>query len=68
MIHDGARPLVEAGIISRAEEAAGRYGACTAAMPVKDTIKKRTGSSSQKKRWTAAVFGRSRRLRHFPAA
>ena len=39
LIHDGARPLVEAGIISRAEEAAGRYGACTAAMPVKDTIK-----------------------------
>lgn len=69
LIHDGARPLVEVGIISRAEEAAGRYGACTAAMPVKDTIKEADGEQfAKKKRWTAAVFGRSRRLRHFPAA
>ena len=44
-----ARPLVEAGIISRAEEAAGRYGACTAAMPVKDTIKEADGEQFAKK-------------------
>ena len=49
LIHDGARPLVEAGIISRAEEAAGRYGACTAAMPVKDTIKEADGEQFAKK-------------------
>ena len=38
-IHDGARPLVDGGILSRTLEDAGKYHACAAAMPVKDTIK-----------------------------
>lgn len=38
-IHDGARPVVTEEILERCLEAAGEYGACVAAMPVKDTIK-----------------------------
>lgn len=38
-IHDGARPFVNEHIISQTLEAAKEYGACVAAMPVKDTIK-----------------------------
>lgn len=38
-IHDGARPFVTDAIIEDTYEAAGKYGACVAAMPVKDTIK-----------------------------
>ncbi|MGN1146901.1 MAG: 2-C-methyl-D-erythritol 4-phosphate cytidylyltransferase [Lachnospiraceae bacterium] len=38
-IHDGARPLVTEKIIEDTYHAAERYGACCAAMPVKDTIK-----------------------------
>ena len=39
LIHDGARPMLTAGIIERTEQAAVRYGACVAGMPAKDTIK-----------------------------
>jgi len=39
LIHDGARPLVDEGIIGRSIEGAVRWDACVAAMPVKDTIK-----------------------------
>ena len=39
VIHDGARPLVTPDMISRVIADAERYGAATAAMPVKDTIK-----------------------------
>jgi len=39
LIHDGARPMLTQEIIKRTAEAAALYGACTAAMPVKDTIK-----------------------------
>ena len=39
IIHDGARPLVTPEIISRVLQDAMKYGAATAAMPVKDTIK-----------------------------
>lgn len=39
LIHDGARPLVTREIIKRTIEAAKKYKACAAAMPVKDTIK-----------------------------
>ena len=39
LIHDGARPMVTQEIIARTVEAAKAYGACVAAMPVKDTIK-----------------------------
>lgn len=38
-IHDGARPLVTQKIIEDTYDAAIRYGACCAAVPVKDTIK-----------------------------
>ena len=39
MIHDGARPRVDADTIRRAEDAAREMGAAVAAVPVKDTIK-----------------------------
>ena len=39
LIHDGARPLVTRDIIRRTLKEAREYGACVAAMPVKDTIK-----------------------------
>ena len=39
MIHDGARPLVSLEMIRASVEAAAVYGACTVAVPVKDTIK-----------------------------
>lgn len=39
MIHDGARPFVTPEIISRVWEDVQKYQACTAGMPVKDTIK-----------------------------
>ena len=38
-IHDGARPFVNQQIIQDTYEAAKGFGACVAAMPVKDTIK-----------------------------
>ncbi|MFV0498209.1 MAG: 2-C-methyl-D-erythritol 4-phosphate cytidylyltransferase [Candidatus Fimivivens sp.] len=42
-IHDGARPLVTSAVIEAAVEAAVRHGAATAAVPAKDTIKRRHG-------------------------
>lgn len=39
LIHDGARPMITQEIITRTIENAKEYGACVAAMPVKDTIK-----------------------------
>ncbi len=38
-IHDAARPMVSVEIIEKSIEAAGRMGACIAAVPVIDTIK-----------------------------
>ncbi len=38
-IHDGARPLVSPSVIDTVVEAAKRYGAATAAVRVKDTVK-----------------------------
>ena len=38
-IHDGARPFVNEQMIRDTYSAAKEYGACVAAMPVKDTIK-----------------------------
>lgn len=38
-IHDGGRPLVSDQLITRALSACAQYGAVTAAVPVKDTIK-----------------------------
>lgn len=40
LVHDGARPLVTREIIDRCYLAAIRHGACIAAVPVKDTIKR----------------------------
>jgi len=39
VVHDAARPLVDDHIIARTIEAAERYGAAIAAVPVKDTLK-----------------------------
>lgn len=39
MIHDGARPFVTDKMINDSIEAANDFGACTVAVPVKDTIK-----------------------------
>lgn len=39
-IHDGARPLVTPELIIQSYHAAEKYGACVAAVPVKDTIKR----------------------------
>lgn len=38
-IHDGARPFVDAAILSDAKACVEQYQACVAGMPVKDTIK-----------------------------
>ena len=39
LIHDGARPMVDAEMIKRSMDSVKQYKACVAAMPVKDTIK-----------------------------
>lgn len=39
LIHDGARPFVDQGMILRSMEAVREYQACIVGMPVKDTIK-----------------------------
>ncbi len=39
LIHDGARPLINADIIERTIDTVKEYDACTVGMPVKDTIK-----------------------------
>lgn len=39
MIHDGARPFLNDGIIQRCAESVERFQACIAGMPIKDTIK-----------------------------
>jgi 2-C-methyl-D-erythritol 4-phosphate cytidylyltransferase/2-C-methyl-D-erythritol 2,4-cyclodiphosphate synthase len=40
VIHDAARPLVTADLIRRTVDAAARYGAAIAALPVTDTVKR----------------------------
>ncbi|MDQ2652249.1 MAG: 2-C-methyl-D-erythritol 4-phosphate cytidylyltransferase [Chloroflexota bacterium] len=42
LIHDGARPLADAGLFRRCAEAAAATGAVIAAMPVADTLKRVT--------------------------
>ena len=39
LVHDGARPLIDAPLVSRTVEAASSHPAAIAAVPVKDTIK-----------------------------
>jgi 2-C-methyl-D-erythritol 4-phosphate cytidylyltransferase len=43
LIHDGARPFVTKDIIEKSIESAKEFGACAAAVPVKDTIKVANG-------------------------
>ena len=43
MVHDGARPFLNQGILERGLNAAGRTGAAVAGVPVKDTIKRVSG-------------------------
>lgn len=40
IVHDGARPAVDATMLNRGLAAATKYGAASAGMPVKDTIKR----------------------------
>ena len=42
IVHDGARPCVDAATIARGIDAVHRHGAAVAAVPVKDTIKSAT--------------------------
>ena len=42
-IHDGARPCICPEVIERSREAVEAFGACVAAVPVKDTIKAADG-------------------------
>lgn len=39
LIHDGARPFVEQGVVERCINTAREFGGCCAAVPLKDTIK-----------------------------
>ena len=39
MVHDGARPMIDAGILQRGLKAAQETGAAVAAVPAKDTVK-----------------------------
>lgn len=39
LVHDGARPFADAGLIARVMDDSVRYGACVAGMPSKDTVK-----------------------------
>jgi 2-C-methyl-D-erythritol 4-phosphate cytidylyltransferase len=43
LIHDGVRPLVSPGVISRVIREAGRHGAAVPVIPVEDTIKEAAG-------------------------
>ena len=52
LVHDAARPFVDAGIISRVVETAADRGAAAAAVPVKDTIKHAVRTDRQQ--WPAA--------------
>ena len=44
MVHDAARPLIDEATIIRCRDAAIDHGAAIAAIPVKDTLKKATGT------------------------
>lgn len=48
LIHDGARPFIDAEIVDRAIEDAVEYDACVIGMPVKDTIKVADGNGFAK--------------------
>ncbi len=40
MVHDGARPVIDEGLLERAARAALEHGSAVAGVPVKDTIKR----------------------------
>ena len=44
LVHDAARPFVSADLISRAIDAALKYGAAIAAIPARDTVKRVNGT------------------------
>jgi 2-C-methyl-D-erythritol 4-phosphate cytidylyltransferase len=64
MIHDAARPFVTPAIIDRVLDAARRYGAALAAVPVQDTVK----SSSRAGRVSKTVDRRGLWLAQTPQA
>lgn len=66
LIHDGARPLVTADIISRSIACVREGDSCVVGMPVKDTIKVVGRMALQKRRPSGAACGRFRPRRHFP--
>jgi 2-C-methyl-D-erythritol 4-phosphate cytidylyltransferase len=43
LVHDAARPLVTAGMVRAGAAAAREHGAATAALPVRDTLKRLAG-------------------------
>lgn len=43
LVHDGARPLLEEGLVERVAQAAAEYGAAVCAVPVRDTLKRVRG-------------------------
>ncbi len=75
-VHDGARPLVSGRVITAAIAAAAEHGAATAALPVKDTIKRCADGfvagtldrSELMRIQTPQVFERSLYLRAYQAA
>ncbi len=56
LIHDGARPLISEEVIRRTIEAAREYGACVAAVPVKDTVKRAAGGVVEETLERASLF------------
>lgn len=77
LIHDGVRPFVTESLIERCRDAAFRYGASVAAVPVKDTIKitdsggKVTSTPDRSRLWsvqTPQVFRRDQLLEAYEAA
>ncbi len=53
LVHDGARPLVDKGLIDRVIQAADKFGAAVPAVPVEDTVKRSGG------RWVIQTEDRS---------
>jgi 2-C-methyl-D-erythritol 4-phosphate cytidylyltransferase/2-C-methyl-D-erythritol 2,4-cyclodiphosphate synthase len=58
VIHDAARPFVTPALIDRTIEAATRYGAAIAALPVRDTVKQAGGDREEHSRPIAATLAR----------
>ncbi len=65
LIHDGARPFIDHGIIERGLMAAAQTGASVTGMPSKDTVKIADEDGNVRKLRIAAVYGSSRLRRSF---